>query len=75
VVQRRHEDRGPEADCARAGGDVGRQDEGGRPEPIARKVVFRKPGTVEPEFLTILDLLCGLPHDPVWIDTFWPGDV
>src|SRR5712691_3956624 len=75
VVQWRHEDGGPKADRARAGGDVGRQDEGGRPETIARKMVLRKPGTVEPEFLTVLDLLRGLTHDPVWIDAFWPGDV
>ena len=71
-MQWRHKHRGAEANGTRAGRDVGCQDEG-RPEAVARKMMLRKPGAVESEFFTILDLLRGLAHDPVWIDAFWPG--
>src|SRR5437899_583684 len=75
VVQGRHEDRGTEADRARAGGDVGRQDEGGRPETIARKVVLRKPGNMKPDIFAVLYLLRDLTHVPEQIYALWPGVV
>ena len=56
-----------------AGGNMGRQDQGGGRHAVPRKMVLRQPGPVKSQFLSVLHLLRRLRNDLGQVSAFWPG--
>src|SRR2546425_11454101 len=75
MVQRRHDDGGPETNALRQTGDLRREHQLGYAQAVAREVVLRQPGAAEAQLLGVLNLLGHLLVDLRRFPALRPGEV